>query len=253
MMLNRFGICFLLIALIGNTLIAQDVITGVDLPLVVVNRSNQAIPNSTKINATMIVVDNPTGLNSILEPNPSYNGGIGIETRGSSSLIFPKQSYSVETRASDGSNLNTELLGLPTENDWIFNGPYDDKTLIRNHLALDLARSMGNYAPRAVFCEMFLDTLINGSPNFDYRGVYVLLERVKQDNDRVDISILSPDEVDFPGGTNPDVTGGYIIAVDESTGFPGDGWSSSFAGQNRVLLFFNKHNTLKTGSTILRR
>jgi len=212
-------------------------VTQTDLPMVIISRNNQVIPNSVKITAQMRVLDNPSGINSLFDTNYTYDGNIGIETRGSSSLIYPKQSYSVETRDQLGQNFNTMLLGFPTENDWIFNGPYDDKTLLRNHLALDLSRCMGNYAPRAKFCEIIMDTTVNNSNQFDYKGVYVLLERIKRDDDRVDISNLSPTEVDLPGGFSPDVTGGYIVQVDESSGSISEGWFSSFGGNTWNYLY----------------
>ena len=65
-------------------------------------------------------------------------------------------------------------MGLPVENDWVLHAPIADKSLMRNKLVYDLAGEMGQYAPRAKFCEVVIDG--------DYRGVYVLIEKVKQDN-----------------------------------------------------------------------
>ena len=72
-------------------------------------------------------------------------------------------------------------------------------------LAYDLARRTGRYASRTRFCELVL--------NGDYRGVYVLMERIKRDRARVDIARLRPDEVE-----GDDLTGGYIFKVDRPGG-----------------------------------
>ncbi len=219
---------------VGNTVAQTPPFQESDIPLIVIEREGAGIPQFEKLNASMRVIDNATGLNDFDGPF-AYDDRIGIETRGASSLIYPKQSFSVETRDEEGNNLNTKLLGFPLENDWIFDGPYDDKTFMRNHLAYDLTREMGWYAPRARFFNLVMDTVqfdyytYEFTKTYEYKGVYVLLERIKRDDDRVDISLLRPDEIDLPGTPNgfPDVTGGYIIKVDESSGSAFEGWFSS--------------------------
>ena len=109
------------------------------------------------------------------------------------------------------------LMDLPAESDWILHGPYSDKTLVRNYLAYALARDMGHYARRTRFCELFL--------NDEYRGVYVLIERIKRDSARVNIAKLKPTDV-----TGDQLTGGYIVKIDRSAGNYTDGWFSPYIG-----------------------
>ena len=188
-----------------------------DLPIIIIDTGGQPIQDEPKIMATMRAIDNGAGQrNEVGDPANAYEGLIGIEYRGSSSLAFyPKKSFAVETRYPDASNRNLPLLGLPTENDWVLHGPYGDKTLVRNVLAFHLARATGRYASRWRFVEV----IVNG----DYRGVYVLLERVKRDNDRVNIARLEPDEV-----SGDAVTGGYILKVDKFDGAEFGGWYSDY-------------------------
>jgi hypothetical protein len=82
-------------------------------------------PDDPKLRATMGVIDNGAGnRNNLTDPFNNYNGYIDIETRGESSQMFPKKSYSVETvDASRREYLNVELLGFPAENDWILYAP----------------------------------------------------------------------------------------------------------------------------------
>ena len=164
----------------------------------------------------MKIIDNGENRNFITDSANGYNGKISIEIRGSTSQSFPKKQYGFETQNNDGSNNNVSLLGLPSENDWILSAPYSDKSLIRNVLAYKLSESLGHYAPRTKFCELVL--------NKEYVGVYVLTEKIKRDKNRVDISKLKPEEI---GGD--DLTGGYIIKIDKSTGSSCYGWSTEIA------------------------
>ena len=47
-----------------------------------------------------------------------------------------------------------------------------DKSMIRNILTYKLSNDLGKYAPRAKLIELYL--------NDEYRGVYVLMEKIKE-------------------------------------------------------------------------
>ncbi|MBN2698240.1 MAG: CotH kinase family protein [Bacteroidales bacterium] len=164
----------------------------------------------------MKIIDNGDERNYLTDPANGYNGKISIELRGSTSLIYPKKQYGLETRNEDGSNNNVSLLGLPDENDWVLYAPYADKSLIRNVLAYRLSEELGHYAPRTRLCELVLNDL--------YQGVYVLTEKIKRDKNRVDISKLDPDDI-----SGDDVTGGYIIKFDKITGSSTFSWATEIA------------------------
>ena len=184
------------------------------LPLILIDTEGQTIPDEPKIHSMMRVIDNGPGMeNNVNDPSTGYNGHIGIEIRGASSQMFPKKQFAVETRDEAGENLNVELMGFPSENDWILHAPYSDKSLIRNDLVYTLARQTGNYASRTKAFELFI--------NDAYQGVYILMEKVKRDNNRIDIAKLDPDEI-----AGDDLTGGYIIKVDKWAGENTDRWFS---------------------------
>ncbi len=108
-----------------------------------------------------------------------HQGRIGIERRGRSSIAFPKAQYSVELRSVADAEQPVNLFGMGSESDWILNGMYIDRALLRNKLFFDLFQSLGGperYAPETRYCELTLDG--------DYRGVYLLTEKVKRDDDR---------------------------------------------------------------------
>ena len=177
------------------------------LPVANINTSGNPIQSNPKIDAQLtITIDNEV----------SFEGRIAIESRGSSSQDFPKRSYGFETRDTNNEDIDVPLLGLPEEEDWILNGPYSDKTLIRNKFIYDLSRSIGNYASRTVFVELNL--------NEEYQGVYVLTEKLKRDNNRIDISKLNPDE-----NSGEDLTGGYILQIDrDDEDKPDDSFVSNY-------------------------
>ncbi|MEC8391555.1 MAG: CotH kinase family protein, partial [Actinomycetota bacterium] len=119
----------------------------------------------------------PASIMVISDGEITHQGRVGIHVRGNTSRDFDKKSYAFETWNEDDEDLDVALLGLPAEEDWVLQGPFSDKTLIRNHLIYQLSRDIGRYAARTRFVELE----ING----DYRGVYVLMEKIKRDDVRV--------------------------------------------------------------------
>ena len=77
--------------------------------------------------------------------------------------------------------------------------------------------------------------IING----EYQGIYALLEKIKRDKNRVDIATLLPTDIE-----GNELTGGYIIKIDKTTGDDIGGWRSSFPERygesNRI--YFQYHD-----------
>ena len=95
-------------------------------------------------------------------------------------------------------------MGMPKENDWVLYGPFNETTLMRNVMTYQLVRELGYWVTRTKFCEMMLKTGFT----WNYNGVYVMMEKIKQGKNRVDISKLDLDD-----NAGDSLTGGYIIAV----------------------------------------
>ena len=116
---------------------------------------------------------------------------------------------------------------MPEENDWILHGPYTDKSLMRNSVIFHMGQMVDRYTTRSRYCELF----ING----DYRGVYMLMENIKRDDNRVDIATLLPTDT-----IGDELTGGYIIKIDKFTGDYNGSWMSpydSYGGENLFIQF----------------
>lgn len=213
--------------------------TGSNLPIIVIDVHDQEIVDDPKITADMGMIDNGPGQrNNIADAFTGYEGKIGIEIRGSSSQMFPKKPYGLELRDGDGDGVDATLLGMPEEEDWSLIATYNDKSLLRDALAYKIGRDLGRYAPRTRFCELVIkkDTVVEGTPTttLGYKGIYMLTEKIKRDKYRVDINKLDPDEI---SGDN--LTGGYILKIDKTTGDSGAGFDSKIksVGSGKTIQF----------------
>ena len=211
-----------------------------DLPIVFIDTKGECLDQNVteKIPATMKVLDGAT--NNVADSAKGTRYDIGIKVRGQSSAKFPKPGYSIEVRDEKGEGMDVSLFGLPPADDWVLHGPYVDKSMMRNALAHWLFRQAGHYSPRTKHFDLY----INGV----YRGVYVLIEKIKRGKYRVNVSKLK--ETDISGD---DVTGGYIWAFDKTgtnTGGMGmedinkEGFSTA-DGLN-VIMHYPKKENLQT-------
>ncbi|MBK7030116.1 MAG: CotH kinase family protein [Bacteroidales bacterium] len=188
--------------------------SGTVLPIAKIMTNGNFIPNEPKVPAILHIINHPDG-----QPNqPSdtvyeYTGNIMVELQGFSSVGSPKKNYDIDLVNFFGLEIDTSLMGMPAENDWIFKAEPTDPTLMFNPLTYEFARKMGIYAPNTRFCELFLDG--------EYQGLYNLTEKVKRGENRVDIAKLKPEDT-----TGIELTGGYIIEMNHN-GDPG-AWDSEY-------------------------
>lgn len=222
-----------------------------DLPIIFVDTKQKCLDKNVteKIPATMRVLDGAT--NNVADSAKGTLYDIGIKVRGQSSALFPKPGYSVEVRDEKGEGMDVSMFGLPPADDWVFHGPYVDKSMLRNALAYWLFRQAGRYAPRTKHFDLY----INGV----YRGVYVMVEKIKRGKYRVNVSKLK--ETDIAGDS---LTGGYIWAFDKvgtNTGGAGsdnqggiqaEGFNTS-DGLNVILHYPKKANIQKEQEEYLKK
>jgi len=222
------NICiYIILALVIINPVKGQTLTDSNLPVVIIaTDGGVTIPDEPKVKATMKIIDRGPGQRNYVSDQYStaylnYNGRIGIEIRGSSSQVSPKKNYGFTTRmADDVTNNNVSLLGMPEENDWILGGMVFDTALIRDYLCHNLYGRLGNYASRAVYCEVIINNV--------YHGLYMLQEKLKADDERIDVTKIKTTDNVLPG-----LSGGYITKADKMTGGDIKAWTMySWTGAN---------------------
>ncbi len=194
-----------------------------DIPIVIVNEHDETMvsmcedipPESgTNCERTMVhftVIDvGADGRARLLTDDIHVQGRSHSNYRGQSSIRFPKRQFGVRLLDEDDENRNVSILGMPSENNWIMHAPWDDRTLMRNAVAYRLSRDMGHYAPRTRFVELFKHDGDGPVDMSHYHGVYMFVERIKWDDNRVDISKLNEND-----NQEPEISGGYILNHDD--------------------------------------
>lgn len=215
-----------------------------NLPLLIINTAGRGIVQDTTRTLATVVAIEPFRGRATLATTPEFSGNCQLEIRGQSSTMFPKLAYNLELNDPNGNDLDAPLLGLPSEADWALYNPYTDKSFLQNFLSYELHEKMGHYSPRCRFVEVFLDT--NGGkleyPG-DYKGIYILVEKIKIDPHRVDLARLSPGQ-----NTEPDISGGYIVKKDKDS--PGDYNFSTVGGSGFSAQALKLHEPKPREATI---
>ncbi len=181
-----------------------------NLPIAVIDSFGVDVDNAdsagsrTPVFSAFIDLDPGTGRAAVFG-TPDFAGSGGMRVRGSSSAQFyPKKQYSFETWDGEDKDLDVSLFGMPAESDWVLSAPYGDKTLMRNHLAVPLLRGLRELQRAHTVLRAFYNADGGAVDMADYHGIYLLLvERIKRDAGRVDISALESTDV-----TEPDISAG---------------------------------------------
>lgn len=189
-----------------------------DLPIIVVDSFGRNLDGESSANSQNprrpvhgIFFDiNPETGRASPQDAPDFEGAAGMRVRGQTSSGFPKKQYSFETWDSEGNDKDVSIFGMPSESDWVIHAPYSDKTLMRNKIVYDTSRENGYPGVRTRFCELFYNGNGGDVSMADYRGVYVFMENIKANEDRVPIKRLDPCDT-----AEPAVTGGYIWKKDK--------------------------------------
>lgn len=182
-----------------------------EIPYVIIDTHGGEIQFEPKIAATLQVYE---GKSLVQEKD------IGIEYRGKTSFrLSDKKGFNIETTE------DAVFFGFPEEEDFRIVGHIVnledryifDRTLMYNFVGYEIARSIGRYASRCKFIEL----QVNG----DYLGVYVFMEKLKRDDNRINIKSLN--------ASSTNLTGGYIITIDKtSVGDAGIGKPLSYFENN---------------------
>lgn len=154
------------------------------LPVVYIDTGGQQIEKENKVWAKVGILnaDRDAGERSVLE-EPDELEAATIKMRGASSYsAFEKKQYRLKFYKKQGGNgaRDVGFLGMADHSEWVLNGPYLDKTLLRNRLIYGLAGEIFAWAPDTRYFELFL--------NGRYQGVYLAVEPVTTGAGRLNLS-----------------------------------------------------------------
>ena len=161
------------------------------LPVVDINTDGKTIPGtppkgqlvSKVLNSYItahIQIREREGTLHTLSQEPDIDSDVQIRIRGNSSRRFDKKGYLLHFIGEDGQKKGYPVMGMEKDSTWVLNGPYLDKTLMRNYMWYNLSGQIMEWAPDVRFCEVFL--------NGEYQGVYIMMEQISVGEGRVEVS-----------------------------------------------------------------
>jgi hypothetical protein len=119
---------------------------------------------------------------------------IEIRGRGNNTWSYEKKSYKMRFQK----KVNLFDLGMAKDKVWVMLANVCDQSLQRNHVALELARSLSgvDFSPASISVEVYL--------NGEYRGVYLVAEEIRDSRARVSIDTTNYE-------TDTDI--GYLVEL----------------------------------------
>ena len=159
---------------------------SVSLPVVYIDTDGRQIERENKVWASVgISYADPEAEEKNIMEGPDTLEAATIKMRGASSYLFNKKQYRLKFYTEQGAGKAKEysFLGMGADSEWVLNGPFLDKTLVRNRLLYELAGEIFEWAPHTRYCELFL--------NGRYQGVYLAVEPVTVGQSRLDLSRYS--------------------------------------------------------------
>ncbi|MBN2506248.1 MAG: lamin tail domain-containing protein, partial [Verrucomicrobia bacterium] len=245
-----------------------------DLPLVIWHNFGAGTPPASVTSAGAVGVfmvfdtNNPSGLASLTNP-PVVATRAGAHIRGASTEGYAKKNLGIEFWTEvNRDDRDLEVLDMPADSDWVLYAPNQfDRNYLHNPLAFALGRQLGHWAPRTRFAEFFFNTgggtvTYPSEASGNYNGVYVLMEKIKANNDRLDIARLDPQDTN-----TVTITGGYCMKIDRNNDLddvnnftPGSWPSTRFswitanhAGWNTQPIIFHDPDGIVIGQRPLQR
>jgi len=116
-----------------------------------------------------------------------------ISGRGNSTWGMPKKPYRLRIDNDlDFQHIN-DVLGMPKNRHWVLLANYADKTLLRTKVAFCLSQILSiDWTPQSRFVNLF-----SNSDQYEYQGLYQLVEHVRVDTNRVNLGERIQDRFAF--------------------------------------------------------
>lgn len=128
-----------------------------------------------------------------------FSSAFSIKGRGNATWEDEKKGYALKLYESEdyAKKDKRSLSGMGKSDSWVLVANHRDRTLMRNALAQTLAQKLGmENAVQYVFADLY----ING----EYRGLYMLLEKIE----------IGSEQVDIPEAKRDSLDGGYLLEFD---------------------------------------
>lgn len=123
------------------------------------------------------------------DSKPEIKEKVQIDIRGQSSRMTSKKNFSLKVIDEMGGEKDVSVLDMSTDHEWVLNGVSADSSLIRNHIAYQVSSEIMTFTPDTRFVEVYiLDDQTNEVNEISYRGVYMLMEKVTRNSERVNIT-----------------------------------------------------------------
>lgn len=206
-----------------------------NLPILVINTKGATIVDEPKIPAKFTLYDRGKGQLNQMTDKPAFSFWAGIEYRGSTSqgdwyflpgLVKKPYGFEIWTDSVAMKPLKLPIVQMPSESDWVLNASYNDRTFLRDVVAQQMAGQLGLQHSNTRYVEVVLNDV--------YQGIYILMEKIKQGGARLDIADLK--SIDNAGD---DVTGGYLVKIDKTSGATARSWNSSYvSGKGTFKSYF---------------
>lgn len=135
------------------------------------------------VDGMISIISNDEGINTLSDA-PQVSSRMRIKRRGNSSMLYEKAQWMVKLVTESGENHDVDILGMGEEHEWILNGSMFDKSMLRNYLVYSISSEIMPYTPDYKYCEV----LVKNGNTYEYRGVYLLGESIKQGENRVNIA-----------------------------------------------------------------
>ncbi len=198
---------------------------GENLPTVFVTTSKglsyiEANKENRDQNAKITIVDE-TGT---VEYSDTKDTVSEIKGRGNATFSYYKKPYQIKLSA------KTEILGMEKSKTWILLANYTDQSALHNALGFSMGDALGvPYNIEYRFTNLYIDG--------EYRGLYMLCEKVQVDGSRVDITDLEKENEEANAGI--DIEGFSIVKKTSGTLI-----------ENTIVTEYTYGNTMKSPSDI---
>lgn len=150
-----------------------------NLPVLMIDTKSQLVEKENSIWGEIGIYDRTE---NDIQKDPDLILDAAIKLRGASSYTnFDKPQYKIEFyKKSHKKDYSYGLGGMHPNSEWVLNGPFLDKTMVRNALMYGVSRELMDWAPDFRYIELFVDG--------KYQGLYLAVEKISRNEGRLNLS-----------------------------------------------------------------